>query len=208
MDTTNPFVNWPGYDRLASALKTLRKVDYSPLFAEWLDVIWEDNRTGVLSGLDKDGAPMTPVTYRNIRPPARAPRFRTGDLTGKRVSRFKGRSGGTTDRFGRKRLPNNNLTTEEYKLHDGPPLAPRRERSRVITNLLKRTPRREGGAWVVACAWGDVLDPKGRPLLPRHFTGKGRLPARDLRGVRPQGRKLALLALQVFAEELTGKAFD
>jgi hypothetical protein len=199
----SPFVTWPGYDRLLVRLQRLRRVDYQPLFDVFLDVIVEDNRAGVLSGLDKDGRAMAPVTYRTGR--ARRTRFRSGQAMGTRIGRFKGRhKGGMNARFVT-RLPNNNLTTAEYKRLAGPPLAPRGDHSRVIANLVKRTPRMEGGAWIVVCAWADVLDPKGRPLLPKHFEGRGRLKTRDLRGVRPQGMRRAVAYMRAFVKDLLSR---
>lgn len=198
MSSLNPFVLWPGYERLARDLAALRDPDLDPLFDAWLDLIVEDNRVGVLAGLDKDGAPLAPVTYRNGR--VRPVKFRQGAAMGTRAGRFKGRRKG-----GQGRLPNNNLTTEEYKLYDGGPLAPRGEHSRVIANLVKRTPRKNKGVWEILCAWLDVLDPKGRALLPRHFEGRGRLPQRDLRGVRPQGMERAVAALDLFVQDLLSR---
>ena len=85
---------------------------------------------------------------------------------------------------------NNNLSTRQYKRLSGPPLAPRREASRVISNLRTRH-RVQGGALVVEGFWDDVVSAKGRPFLHAHFTGTNNLPRRDLRGVRPAGMRLA-----------------
>jgi hypothetical protein len=189
---------WPKYDRLAAKLMSLRKADWKPLFETWLDVIVEDNRTGVLNGLDKDGAPMAAVRYRTgiVRPV----RFRTGSLMGYRVGRFKGRGPARSGM-----LPNNNLTTAEYRRRTGPPLAPRVSASRVITNLRRRQPKGKDGEWLVACYWHQVLDPSGRPFLHLHFDGVGRLATRDLRGVRPQGVRRCVAYLKAFALDLLGK---
>jgi hypothetical protein len=178
---------WPKYDRLAAKLMSLRKADWKPLFEVWLDVIVEDNRAGVLSGLDKDGNRMAKVTYRTGV--ARKTRFRSGAAMGKRTARFtrKGLSG------------------SEYQGLTGPPLAPRGASSRVIANLKRRPIRGKEGVWTIACGWDGVVSKRGTPFLPYHFNGAGRLPRRDLRGVRPQGVRRCVAYLKAFVQDLLGK---
>jgi hypothetical protein len=72
------------------------------------------------------------------------------------------------------------------KLGDGPPLAPKRTDSRVIKDLVTGF-FQDGGDWVVFGAWENVLSKSGVPFLPFHFRGEGRLPVRDLAGLRPEG---------------------
>lgn len=93
-----------------------------------------------------------------------------------------------------------------YKGATGPPLAPFRERSRVITKFECRISRKWGfGNFQLSAGWRDVLSdpPKGGsvfarfvrrvsrgkggiPFLPFHFEGSGRLPKRDLAGISPK----------------------
>jgi hypothetical protein len=200
----NPFVMFPGYAEALALLERLRRPVFTPLFDAWLDIIVEDNRVGVLAGLDKDGIPLEEVRYRKGL--AQKARFRTGKAMGTRVGRFKGFAPGRLTAKFDTILANNNLSTSAYKKLAGPPLAPRGEQSRVIRNLVKRTPRKEGGAWIVACGWVDVVDPKGKPFLMKHFEGRGNLAKRDLRGVRLQGQDLAVKALGHFVQDLISRS--
>ena len=95
----------------------------------------------------------------------------------------------------------NNLTTAQYRLLGGPPLAPRDQFSRVITNLKVTIGGPPNGApnWYAEGAWDQVVNVKGQPFLKYHFEGSGRLPRRDLRGVRPQGIAKAIDALRNWA---------
>jgi hypothetical protein len=176
------FVDTLGLDRIL-----LRLDQYRPQRADWRDlaedletVVVEDNRRGVLQGQDRHGNALAPVRYRTgfgVRT-----RFRqTSSATfGTLRKRFQGLGGG-----------NGNLTTGQYRQLTGPPLAPRRDCSRVITNLNTRHRMFEGGIEVEG-AWVDVASAKGVPFLRFHFRGSGRLAKRDLRGVRPAGMELAL----------------
>src|SRR5947209_6256359 len=81
----------------------------------------------------------------------------------------------------------------------GPPLAPRGASSRVITNLFTQHGRDPAdNTWFAEGAWFEVVSTRGIPFLMAHFTGAAtgrghrvKLPVRDLRGVRPQGRQEA-----------------
>ena len=57
-----------GLGRLGSKLRSLTHIDATPLMVTWMKIIDEDNRKGVLAGLDKDGVPLAPVTYRPKTP--------------------------------------------------------------------------------------------------------------------------------------------
>lgn len=221
-----------GLNLLTSRLATLAKLDATPLMRTWMTLIEQDNRLGILAGTDKDGVPMTPVTY---RPKAlKAPRniayiqrgmshhtkgiirrvnseyktkireerkqmfdrFRLNQGKSKRKGMFAGLSS-----FGPQlTLPNNNLSTSEYRLLSGPPLAPRNQFSRVITNLKTTftSPSHGAARWAAIGAWDEVVDVKGRPFLFDHFNGIG-VPRRDLRGVRPGGIVKAVDALRNWA---------
>jgi hypothetical protein len=229
-----------GARRVEARLKGLERIDAADvgrLLDDWEDIIVEDNRRGVLSGLDKDGEPLTEVTYRGqgaitprkarsgdffgssrkqdrlrtvrslsrkgVRLVGRSPKGAERSM-GDRV-RFKGLSDYTfTTRAGVKMiLANNNLSTAAYKRLDGPPLAPRREASRVIANLVTGQGR-DGDDFFAAGGWQDVVSPKGVPFLGAHFKGENGLPKRDLRGVRPWGMAKARAAVRTWARWLLG----
>lgn len=86
-------------------------------------------------------------------------------------------------------LANNNLSSSQYRLLTGPPLAPRDQFSRVITNFMSDFDKMPSGVWLATFWWEDVVSVKGIPFLRYHFHGDGHLPIRDLRGIRPQGRE-------------------
>ena len=103
----------------------------------------------------------------------------------------------------------NNLTTAQYRLLGGPPLAPRDQFSRVITNLKVTigTPAMGANNWYAEGAWDEVVNTKGEPFLKYHFDGIG-LPRRDLRGVRPQGIAKAIDALRNWARLAVRELFS
>jgi len=200
-----------GLDHLKARLARLAIPDATDLMQTWMAIIKADNKRGVLAGLDKDGNPMRPVTYR----PVGAPKKLT-DAQRNTTNRRK-RQG---EFLGRGKAPagtNNNLTSAEYRKLGGPPLAPRGAFSRVITNLLTGftwpggsenvPPGIAGGQWAAIGYWEGVVSVKGVPFLIFHFEGrtdtgrsrKGALPQRDLRGVRPEGRREAREAAREWA---------
>jgi hypothetical protein len=178
-----------GIARVQARLAKIADPDATPLMVRWMKIIDDDNRRGVLAGLDKDGKPMVPVTYRP------APYGKLGKV------RKRGRGGYNAGVAG-------NLSSREYRLLDGPPLAPRGTNSRVITNLKTRYGRTGplDMLWEAIGYWDDVVSRKGERFLHYHFdgaTGGGRsrtvtLPQRDLRGVRPEGRRKAMEALRAW----------
>jgi hypothetical protein len=201
-----------GLENLTAKLRTIKDIDATPLMLSWMKIGEEDNRRGILAGLDKDGIPMVPVKYRPIAPGpyrvnvivkgkgvkqlnAEMKRFRLGQKASLRAGAFAGRSGIGPGWVGR----NNNLTTAEYQVLGGPPLAPRDQFSRVITNYKADYARLPSGNWATTFFWDEVVSPKGVDFLKYHFDGAGRLPRRDLRGIRPEGRQEALRALQNWA---------
>lgn len=185
-------VDLSGLDNMMRRIAMLGTLNMTPLMKTWGDIIQKDNKRGILAGLDKNGLPMRPVTYRPVGKVAKlTAKQRNATNPRKRASVFGG--------FGN--LPaglNNNLSSSEYRKLDGPPLAPRKEYSRVITNLLPGVIEGMPGerVWMVTCTWADVVSKKGVSFLPYHFNGSTNLPARDLRGVRPEGlaeaRKVAI----------------
>ena len=139
-----------------------------------------------MAGTDKDGVPMVPVTYRP------APYGKLGRVH-KRRQQYNPGTGG-------------NLTSREYRLLDGPPLAPRGMGSRVVTNLKTAYERVSSHLWRAFAYWDDVVSRKGERFLHYHFDGAvggGRsrnvtLPRRDLRGVRPEGKEKARRSLRAW----------
>lgn len=175
------FVDLSGLERLTERIRTIENLDPRPLLDHFKILIEADNRKGVLAGLDKDGEPMAPVTYRPVGKPSR--------LTARQKNYAKGRRGKFAGFGSKANQPNNNLTTAEYRKLAGPPLAPRGAFSRVITNLnlAMEHERDDVGRWCVVVGWLDVVSVKGRKFLHAHFEGLNGLKQRDLRGVRPDG---------------------
>jgi hypothetical protein len=182
-------IDFSGLDRLMARFRKIANPDATPLMISWMREIDADNRRGVMAGLDKDGNPMVPVTYRP------APYGKLGKV------RRRGRGAYNPGTRG-------NLSSRQYRLLDGPPLAPRGTNSRVVTNLKTRYGRSGplGLLWEATGYWDDVVDKNGQPFLHYHFdgaSGGGRrknvtLPRRDLRGIRPEGRDRAKRALRAW----------
>lgn len=59
--------NWPGYSTLQARLGRLINLDATPLMIEWENTITEDNRRGVLAGIDGYGHPMAPLAPSTIK---------------------------------------------------------------------------------------------------------------------------------------------
>jgi hypothetical protein len=182
-------VEWPGLATLTARLIKTRNYDPTPVLQKWGPIIVEGNRRGVLSGLDGLDQPMPPLKYRNG--------------AGKKTAN---RKGGANGEFGKARFAatgrgmfasgfNDNLTTAEYQKLTGPRLAPRRDQSRVIKNLKTEIRRPLPDRWEVIGAWDDVVSVKGAKFLHAHFVGHGRLPAYDLRPVRPRDYQFCVNAL-------------
>lgn len=201
-------IDLSGLGRLREPLRRLGSPSdgaLSVLGLAWAKVIDDDNRRGVLAGLDRHGNPMEPVKYRPVttlsvrRPTAQQ---KNNPRKGARRGAFSG--------FGPRAAGlHNNLTSREYRRLAGPPLAPRGAFSRVITNLKTRFGRRGAFRFETVGYWDEVVSTKGVPFLMAHFQGlrtgrKGsvRLPVRDLRGIRPPGRTRAFTALRAWAIDL------
>lgn len=210
-------INTKGLDSLIKRLGKLTDLRslqvWEPLLNNLYGVIVEDNRKGVLSGLDKDGKPAPPLRYRNGF--GRKTSARSGNRFGlQNEAAFSGRGVAPNSlrartlgragfiRVSKTSLPNNNLTTAEYKKLTGPRLAPRREQSRVIANLTMLRHSFTNGMWIVTAAWRDVLTAKGRPLLPFHFDSTRPGMKYDLRGVRPWGMSKAGTIARKYARDL------
>jgi hypothetical protein len=190
-----------GLDRLMARLKRIGDPDATPLMATWMQIIDDDNRRGILAGTDKDGEPMVKVTYRPKKPGAPSVPLTVEQRLGQNPRTKRGaysRIGSGAERA------NNNLTSAEYRLLDGPALAPRGKFSRAITNLLTDfdDSRRRAGQWEAWGYWEGVVSVKGVPFLIYHFEGKGHLPQRDLRGLRPEGKERSRQALRAWAIDM------
>jgi hypothetical protein len=196
-----------GLDRLQARFKRIANPDATPLMVSWMSIIDSDNRRGVLAGTDKDGQPMAPVTYRPKKLGEASVPLTLEQRLGQRPNIKRGkysRIGSGAARV------NNNLTSAEYRLLDGPALAPRRQFSRVITNLLTdySDGRQSSGQWEAWGYWDEVLSVKGVPFLIYHFDGEGNNPQRDLRGVRPDGKERAKAALRAWAIDMVRTSGD
>lgn len=176
--------DFSGLDRLQAKLNEIRKADARPLMVSWMKIIEDDNRKGILAGLDKDGNPMDPVKYRPRTPKKLTKAQRNDQRAGIKRGIFAGIGSHPAGL-------NNNLTPGEYRQLAGPPLAPRRQFSRVITNLKTWFYPNGPGANTAEGYWDQVVNTKGVSFLGFHFRGKGRLPRRDIHGVRPEGREKA-----------------
>ena len=176
-------------DRIVERLAVYADIDAAEPLATRLElVIVEANRRNLLNGLDGDGNAMTPTKYRGgfaIHAKTRKANF------GKTKGAMQGHGPLASGLHG-------NLSAAEYRALSGPPLVPRGEGSRLITNLATRH-YLQGQTWVIEGAWLDVVSTKGVPFLAAHFEGQGRLPKRDPRGIGPFGRKLALEAVAEWA---------
>lgn len=155
------YASWDSFAGVMTALAWAADPDLSELCVELGDVIADDNRRGVLAGLDRDGSPM-PATLRQLR--------------------------GAGDQ--------------------GPPLAPRGDASRVIANLRTGWERQGPGEWVAWGEWLNVLSDRGVSFLPFHFRGEGRLPTRDLAGLRPEGLEDAQSVVSAWVEAQINAKFQ
>lgn len=179
--------------RLKERINGIFMPDATPLMATWMKIIADDNKKGVLAGTDRYGNPMEHVRYR----PTVTKKGKGAKLTDVQRNGRTGRQRGIYGGFGPMAAGlHNNLTPAEYRKLDGPPLAPRGAFSRVITNLMTGYEVLSNGNWSVYGLWDQVVSVKSVAFLKYHFNGTGRLPVRDLRGVRPEGvekaRKAAL----------------
>ncbi len=188
-------VDFSGLDRLRARLKRIAEPDAAPLMLSWMKTIDEDNRRGIMAGLDKDGNPIAPVTYRP-KPTALRPTSKqlNNPAKGARRGQFAGLGAHPSGM-------NNNLTSAEYRRLAGPALAPRGMFSRVVTNLKFRYGRVSAGVWEAVGYWDQVVNVRGQRFLHYLFDGKGRfgaIPKRDLRGVRPEGVAKAKASLRAW----------
>jgi hypothetical protein len=184
-------VDTTGLDRLRARFDRIANPDPTPLLIRIADLMDKDNRDGVLDGKDGNGNQMMPVTYRPVSAKTGRPVKVGAKLTvAQRLGQKPTKTRGSYSRIGSGiERANNNLTSAEYRLLGGPPLAPRKQFSRVITNYMQSFGQISTRTWQVVGAWINVLSVKGVPFLRFHFDGVGHQWKRDLRGIRPEGRE-------------------
>jgi hypothetical protein len=189
------FYSFQGVTAVEQQLARLIAPDTTPLAEAWARIIVEDNRVGVLRGEDAEGYPMLACESRTSNALSASHRSASGGMGAQNASPKLGSGLGTSIQS------SPNLKSSQYKKLTGPPLAPRGEESRVIANFATQT-HFEPGRTRVEAAWLDVVSPKGTPFLPFHFEGSGRLPQRDLAGIRPWGQAEIFNALENWIEDL------
>jgi hypothetical protein len=175
-------IDTSGLDRLRARLAKVANPNPVPVLETISDIMDDDNRRGILAGEDGNGNPMVMPSYRpvgkkGVRLTVEQRLGQTGRVKRGRYAAFGSSAEGLF----------NNLSSSSYRKLDGPPLAPRRQFSRVITNYATRYGEVRTNVWEVIGAWINVLSRKGVPFLHFHFEGAGRLLIRDLRGIRPWG---------------------
>ncbi|WP_165231360.1 hypothetical protein [Aquisphaera insulae] len=163
-------------DAKFAELSAASRLDFAPLLAGWAAIVEEENRAGILAGLDAAGRPLAPVTYRP-RPATHSPDFTP--------------------------LAHDNLSGSAYRVLYGPPTAPRGAASRVITRFHAE-PAGQGDGWSVLGSWDDVVDANGLPFLEDLFAGRGDSPPRDLAGVRPNAVRRCVESLRSFVLKALG----
>lgn len=179
-------LNYEITGRLQKMLFAIEHPDFSDLMNSVRVVMDEDHVKGIMAGKDKDGNKTADVSYRDGK---------ASPLKSKGKSR-------QTIKNWRNQEPlsssEDNLTTSEYRKLTGPPLAPRGLSSRIIRNFQTEAGF-DGKNYTATASLVNVLDRKGEPFMHYHFDGAGRLPQRDMRGIRPEGRERIkrLVALEI-----------
>ena len=192
------------------------------LMNSWGKVLVEDNRRGVLAGLDKNSRPVQRTHYRwgvtqaGVDRPTYV-KFVPNPNGGNWKTNV---SGGHAEGF--KPGPSANLSTKDYKRLTGPPLAPRGMASRIISNYTVAPIMGDNNEFGVEGGWDDVVSKKGVPFLKFHFNGTGRnaggqylwlastvnhrikanLPRRNMNGLRDWGMARAKAALNTWMKEI------
>ena len=186
-----------GFERLNRRLMSISRIgDYAgPLMERWERVIEADNRRGVLAGTDRYGHPAPRLKYRPVGKPLRLTADqRLGQKANRRRGVYMGQGPAASGLH-------NNLTSGEYRRLDGPRLAPRKQFSRVITNLVTGHGREPGDPriWFAEGVWAEVVSVDGTPFLRFHFDGDGQAKY-DLRGVRIEGAAELVASLEAWAK--------
>lgn len=189
------YASWDSFTGVMTVMAWAADPDLSGLCEILRDVIFEDNRRGVMAGLDKDGRPMTP-TIRERTPQGHWVTRVLPD--GRKTHYYQAGSSPSPD------------APAGVSEGSGPPLAPRGERSRVITNLETGWGKPGPGLWVVYGGWEGLTSGGDAEVdfLTFHFEGQGRLPTRDLAGLRPQGLEEAMTVVSAWVENQINARFQ
>jgi hypothetical protein len=145
-------ISGTNFEDLKQLVASLSVPDFTPLAERVAAIMIEDNRSGLLAGLDCFGDEMTPVTESTIR---------------------RGRGG------------------------DGPPLIPRGEASRAISDYRVDIEDIPSGKRLTG-SWPDT------PFIRYHVTGTKHMPPRDPADIRPIGQEKLQEALDDFCSTLIG----
>lgn len=182
--------NGNSFSRVFEMMNRLETIEayVGPLLEAWSAVLIEDNRRGVMMGIDGDGVPLKPTKYRHsiTQTSAGGAGDKFFDTSGQAFD-FNPVTAGSSSFFGATRAnlsgtadtgpmsgfkpgPSHNLTTKEYKALTGPPLAPRGPASRVISNYVVEVMAGTNMVGVEG-GWNDIVSRRGTPFLSFHFNG-------------------------------------
>lgn len=219
-------------DQLEASIDRLARMDQyiMDLSSRLQLVLLEDNRVGVLNGLDGFSTKLAPTKYR--------------DSSGRSVSKpnLYSKKKTTSGRkfFFYSQIPRDhhayaaqvNLAAQvmptmyggamavgQYKSNfydpspsnsdydiyrglDGPPLAPQWEISRVISNYVSYDAGTSGTHVSVSSQWEGITNERNEAFLPELFYGKGRIPPRNITGIRYWGLYNAEVQTSYFIDDL------
>lgn len=194
--------DFEGTRYFAARLSTIKNY-VGPLMMAWAKVLVEDNRRGVLAGVDGNDQPVKPTSYRQSFTQAGIdkPTYVKSVFNVQTNASWRVNVSGTQSGSGYKPGPLANLTTREYKKQSGPPLAPRGMASRIISNYAIEAVQNENILGVEG-RWYEVVDKKGRSFLPYHFNGGKHLPMRNMVGLRRWGKQRARRDLREWINDL------
>lgn len=195
-------------------------------------VLLEDNRVGVLNGTDGWSTKLAPTKYRysgsGVNPLGKnGNRARKTTASGRSFFFFSEiprdhHSYAAQVNLGAQTMPimyggamavgqyksnfydpsSKNSDYDLYRGMDGPPTAPNWEQSRVITNYVSHDVGTSGAMVQVGSQWEGVTNERGEAFLPKLFFGQGRIPARDLTGIRSWGLHNAQVQTGYFLQDL------
>lgn len=173
-------VDLAGLDAVQGRLDRALALDFTELMQEGARILQEDNRDGLLAGLDCDGNPM-PETWRERNPEGFW--FTRGVGPGRKVIRVGG----------------------GQELGFGPPLVPRGGQSRAIANT--RVGWTTAAPWHSFLSWTGFDTADGRSILGLHAVppAGAPYPRRDVIG-RPRPTAIARFrkALELFVRSVLG----
>lgn len=194
--------SFDGVRQFAARLSTIQNYA-GPLISAWANVLVEDNRRGVLAGLDGNDQPVTRTSYRYSFTQAGydKPTYVKSVFNVQSNATWRVNISGTTQSRGYKPGPAANLSSRDYRRQSGPPLAPRGSASRIISNYLVELVD-TGNTLGVEGFWQDVVSRRGVSFLPFHFSGGRRLPRRNMANLRQWGRQRARRDLREWINDL------